>query len=130
MWQMSATMHVICSARAVACIVHNTCLHWLQHLRALAITPLIYVCQNIYLRRLKTLVYVGQCCDLHQPQQLSFTLVTTSIYVGQNTCLCRPQHLSFTSAKTSLYVDAPTNDLPSGKHTKTHTQACDGVTDS
>ena len=28
------------------------------------------------------------------------------------------------------YGDAPTNDLPSGKHTKTHTQACDGVTDS
>ena len=27
-------------------------------------------------------------------------------------------------------VDAPTNDLPSGKHTKTHTRACDGVTDS
>ena len=26
--------------------------------------------------------------------------------------------------------DAPMNDLPSGKHTKTHTQACDGVTDS
>ena len=26
--------------------------------------------------------------------------------------------------------DAPTNDLTSGRHTKTHTQACDGVTDS
>ena len=27
-------------------------------------------------------------------------------------------------------VDAPTKDLPSGKHTQTHTQTCDGVTDS
>ena len=27
-------------------------------------------------------------------------------------------------------IDAPTNDLPSEKHTQTHTQACDGVTDS
>ena len=73
-----------------------------------------------------TSLYIGQCCDLHQPQHLSFTSATTSIYVGQYiylhrpkhlftlasavTCighntfyLCRPQHL-FTSAKTLVYI--------------------------
>ena len=29
-----------------------------------------------------------------------------------------------------ICVDAPMDGLPSGKHTQTHTQACDGVTDS
>ena len=65
-------------------------------------------------------VYVGQRCDLHQPQYLP-TLATTSantgtcightpVYVGHNTCLRRPElwsvsttHL-FTSANTGTCI--------------------------
>ena len=100
---MSATMHVICSARAVACIVHNTCLHWLQHLLASATTPLIYVGQNIYLRRPKHLftsasavTCIGHNTSHLRPQKYwpapAKTQVKTLACVDKNTCLRRPQH--------------------------------------
>ena len=74
-------MHVICLARAVACIGHNTCLCRPQHLFTSATTP----------------AYVSQCFDLHRPQHLSFTSATTPIYIGQCCDLHQPQHLSFAS---------------------------------
>ena len=90
----SVYMHVICLARAVACIGHNTCLCRPQHLFTSATTP----------------AYVGQCFDLRRPQHLSFTSATTSIYVGQNTCLCRPQHL-LTSASAVTCIGHNTSHL-------------------
>ena len=51
-------------------------------------------------------VYVGQRCDLHQPQYLptsATTLANTGTCIGQSCGLCRPQHL-FTSANTGTCI--------------------------
>ena len=51
-------------------------------------------------------VYVGQSCDLHQPQYLptsATTLANTGTCIGQSCGLCRPQHL-FTSANTGTCI--------------------------
>ena len=111
---MSATMHVICSARAVACIVHNTCLHWLQHLLASATTPLIYIGQNISLHRPKHLftsasavTCIGHNTSHLRPQKYwpaPATTVKIPVYVSQSCDLHQPQHLSFTSVTTSIYI--------------------------
>ena len=52
-------------------------------------------------------VYVGQRCDLHQPQYLPTSATTsanTGTCVGHNTCICRPQYL-FTSARAVVDTD-------------------------
>ena len=57
---------------------------------------------------------------------LWWPLIPGSLLVARGLHLWWPLLPRFTSGG----VDAPTDNLPSGKHTKTHTQACDGVTDS
>ena len=52
-------------------------------------------------------VYVGQSCDLHQPQYLPMsatTLANTGTCIGHNTCIRRPQYL-FMSARAVVCVD-------------------------
>ena len=73
----SVYMHVICLARAVACIGHNTCLCRPQHLFTSA----------------SALTCVGHnTSHLHQPQHL-FTSAKTLVYVGHNTShLCQQRY--------------------------------------
>ena len=84
-------------AAGVADVSHNAChllgqgcgLHCTQHLPTLAATPACVGHNTSHLHRpkhlftsAKTLVYVGQCCDLHWPQHLSFTSAKTSHNTG------------------------------------------------
>ena len=78
------------SARALTCIGHNTCLCRPQRRPTLGPASATIP------------VYVGQNCDLHQPQYLA-TSATTSVYIGQHWDLRQPQHL-YTSATIPVYV--------------------------
>ena len=85
----------------------------------------------------KTLVYVGQCCDLHWPQHLTFastkilacTCHNTGHNIGHNIYLHRPKHL-FMSASAVTCIGHNTSHLrpqrywPEPAKTQVTTLAC------